>query len=71
MNPTEKDKRIGEFMMEFNKISEMPLVAQPMGFLRIVGDFFEAIHNQARDDGFKEGFAECKRQIEKKYSKLN
>lgn len=58
-------------MIEFSKISEIPFAAQPMTFLRIVGNFFEAIHNQAREEGFGEGFAECKRQIEKKYNKLN
>jgi hypothetical protein len=71
MNQTEKDKLVGVFMIEFNKLSTLPVEAQPLQYLRILGDFFELIHHKAREEGFNEGFAECKRQIEKKYSQLN
>lgn len=71
MNPKEKESAIKSIMDMMMKSDTRDPMQQAIDFMVSLPTIVEEIWNKGRIDGFKEGYAEAKRKLEKTQSKLN
>ena len=72
MKPEQKDEfqiMFTKTLMEVGNIADP--IAQGVALFRILSDIIDSIYNAGRVDGFAEGHREARRQLERKFGKLN